>query len=134
MSWTPTRWRRSPVYGWGPRKQEGGTSGPDGKIRLCNLPPGQYRLTAMPAAATLVRAPEFFNTVPITIVDRDVRDLTISALPLATVSGEVVWDSPPSDPAFQQVAVRIGLDPAGPGMRGADALIPSSFSFSWAQD
>ena len=106
---------------------EGGISGPDGKIRLCNLPSGRYRLV-ITSETNPLRAPAYFNAVPVTIVDRDVRDLTISALPLATVSGEVAWDTPPLDPALQQVGLRIGLDPIFFAIRGADAVIPSSFS------
>jgi hypothetical protein len=106
---------------------EGGTSGPDGKIRLCNIPSGRYRLVVTSETNPL-SAPAYFNTVPITIVDQDVRDLTISALPLATISGEVAWDNPPLDPALQQVALRIGLDPIFIAIRGADVVIPSSFS------
>jgi hypothetical protein len=34
-----------------PNRQEGGTSGADGKIRLCDLPPGQYRIAAFSATA-----------------------------------------------------------------------------------
>ena len=113
-----------------PNGQEGGISGTDGKIRLCNLPPGRYRLAAIAASYNGLSAPEHFNTAGITIVDRDVRGISLSALPPATVSGEVVWDSPPSDPALLQSIVELSLDPAPSIPVPAIYLsIPSPFSF-----
>jgi hypothetical protein len=113
-----------------PNQQEGGTSGPDGKIRLCNLPPGRYRLAAFSSNWTQLRAPEYFNTTPILIMDRDVQDIAITTLPTATVSGKVEWDDPPSDPASQQSIVELALDPAPSIPVSAIYFsIPNPFSF-----
>jgi hypothetical protein len=94
-----------------PNQQEGGTSGPDGRMRLCNLPTGRYRLAVFSSNFTGLRTPEYFKTVPLTIVDRDVRDIAISTLPPASIAGEVGWANAPSDLALQQSIVLIGLDP-----------------------
>jgi hypothetical protein len=114
-----------------PNRQEGGTSGRDGKIRLCNLPPGQYRLAVISSTTTGLRSPEYFTTVPITIVDRDVLNLSVFALPPATVSGDVAWDGPPSDPALLQTVVRISLDPSPTiPAQPVNVSVPSPFSLA----
>jgi len=114
-----------------PNTQEGGTSGADGRIRLCDLPPGRYSLAAFSAASTPSTVPAYFNTVPITIVDRDVLDTIVYTLPLTTVSGEVAWDRAPSDPVLSRSLVRVSLDPTPtlPVPR-IEVRIPSSFEFS----
>lgn len=112
-----------------PNRQEGGSSGADGKIRLCDLPPGRYTVAAFPSSFSGLRAPEHFGTVSITIVDRDIKNITIHTLPLATVSGEMAWDSAPSDPALLQSVLRIRLDPALVGVASTSVSIPSQFTF-----
>jgi hypothetical protein len=113
-----------------PNRQEGGSSAPDGKIRACDLPPGRYRLAAFSPTSGL-RSPDYFTTESITIADRDVRNIAVTALPLATVSGEVVWDSPPSDPALRELITGISLDPqpTTPPLP-VNVSIPSRFSFA----
>jgi len=83
-----------------------------------------------PQFASIGRDLAYFNKLPITIMDRDAHGNVVSALRLATVSGEVALDSPPADPSLLQALVRVSLDPwtSTPASR-IEGRIPSSFVF-----
>jgi hypothetical protein len=72
----------------------GGKCGLDGKIRLCDLHPGSYRLTAFSGD---VNSPVSFGDTLFTITDRDLRDIEVTAQPRVPLSGRFVWASPPPD-------------------------------------
>ncbi|MCX6624843.1 MAG: carboxypeptidase-like regulatory domain-containing protein [Acidobacteria bacterium] len=57
----------------------GGTTGPDGKLRLCNLYPGDFTITAM-------QAPGFFGTTPVSITDSDVGNVRTSSTVLHRIT------------------------------------------------
>lgn len=79
----------------------GAVAGPDGKFRVCDLTPGTYRLTAreMPG-------PSNYAATQFTIVDEDLRNLKIVALPGMPLEGAVVWDgTPPEKPVTAKVSV-----------------------------
>jgi Carboxypeptidase regulatory-like domain len=109
----------------------GGASGPDGRIRVCGLQPGQYRITAE-ALGTAEEAPLFGSTA-VTITDRDVRGVRVTAGAGVPLSGEVVWDGTPPDERVT-AKVSISLDPLN-RMRfmgeqtDAKSSIPGEFSF-----
>ena len=72
-----------------------GTSGADGKIRLCGLPSGRYRLLAsarLPSSNERVmrRSINMVGSASIEIVDRDVDGVTVDAKAYREVEGEVV--------------------------------------------
>ena len=78
-------------------------SGSDGKIRLCDLYPGRYRLIAARLSSTVQ---ESIGAMDITISDNDVRDVVVAAIPRSTVSGEIVWDKRPNDVSNMAIRVR----------------------------
>ena len=105
-----------------------GSSGPDGKIRICNLHPGDYRLTAFDYEKP------FFGTSSVSITDNDARNVRVVAQPRLPVPGEVVWDGkPPDEPLDSTISIAL-YPPVGRGfMQGEDlqakSSIPGEFSF-----
>lgn len=83
-----------------------GDSGPDGRIRICDLHPGDYTLTAFTGD---VNAPDSFSTIPVSVRDRDVRNVTLQPVPrLAPLTVEFVWAGvPPEKPAPVRVGVAL---------------------------
>jgi hypothetical protein len=73
----------------------GGIAQPDGRIRICNLHPGQYRLTAY--SDENLNTPGLFGTLPVTISDRDLTRVSVSAMPRVPMTAEVVWDGAAPD-------------------------------------
>jgi hypothetical protein len=69
----------------------GGTTGPDGKFRICDLYPGVYRLSAIQWNNDPNQAPPY-GVMEVTISDRDIRGVRLSASPGMPLEGEVVWD------------------------------------------
>ena len=81
-----------------------GTTGADGRFRICDLHPGDYVLTAYSSTA-VSPTPEFLVRTPITVADKDV-EIAVQALPQVTVRGEIAWDGDaPPDPLRLTVAV-----------------------------
>jgi hypothetical protein len=73
---------------------QGGTTGPGGKVRICDLAPGEYELTA---SSLDLNFPEFYGSMPVLIADRDARGVTVSAVPRVVLSGEAVWVGQPPE-------------------------------------
>jgi hypothetical protein len=65
-----------------------GTAQADGRFRVCGLAPGEYRISATETASTAA-IPSAFGFTAVTVNDRDVEDLKVSASPWITVPGEV---------------------------------------------
>jgi hypothetical protein len=74
----------------------GGVTGPDGKLRICDLHPGDYTITVHSLAPGPV--PPFFGIAAVSIIDEDVDKIFVAARPRMTVPGEVVWEGTPPDP------------------------------------
>jgi hypothetical protein len=107
-----------------------GSTGPDGKLRVCNLSPGIYRLSAHEKTAN-ANQNSFRATTLITIVDQDVQvKLPMTAGPV--VPGEVTWDGEaPAEPVKGRVNIALTplLRPGVLGERPNDrAEIPGTFS------
>ena len=87
-------------------------TGADGKLRVCDLSPGIYRLTAAEQLAIpnpQAPLPNHAMTL-ITIADRDVTGLKIGLSPGPVIRGESVWDgAAPQDPPSTKI--RISLNP-----------------------
>jgi hypothetical protein len=111
----------------------------DGRFRLNNVAPGQYRLTArgtMPVAGTgqargappRSNAPRLWAAADISVDGRDVTDVALVLHPALSVSGQVVFDggTPPADPS----RIRVTLSPT-PGLQGPS---PGGASASAAAD
>jgi len=108
----------------------GTTTGADGKIRICDLHPGDYTITVHSQA--IDDMPPFFGTATVSIIDQDVSKLLVAAHPRVTISGEIVWDGTPPDPP---VSLMLNVNtrpmtraPFRGEFRGAKASIPGQFS------
>ena len=83
----------------------GGHVGPDGKIRVCNLGPGDYRLTAFSGD---LNAPDSLGTTLVSLTDRDVKGITVVAQPRLPLAGRVVWaGEPPKTPIESEIPIRL---------------------------
>jgi hypothetical protein len=108
-----------------------GRTGSDGKIRVCDLHPGTYRLTALQDKPDSVA---LFGSMPVVITDQDRRDLHLRAGQAQALSGRVVWDgTPPTLPELRKISVR--LEPLNRGAFPGESLaaradIPGSFVLS----
>lgn len=94
------------MFGFAPR----GMSPAGGRIRICELHPGQYRLVTWGDVDQSVGTPAFHGVTPFTIGDRDVRDARAIAIPPTSLSGEVGWADPEPGPA-SDLKVAISLKP-----------------------
>lgn len=65
-----------------------GKTGPDGRFRICDLAPGEYRLTSRTDFETQGLANA---AIDVTIVDRDIEGLTAPAAPVFDVPVEITW-------------------------------------------
>jgi hypothetical protein len=79
--------------------QPTGKSGPDGRIRVCGLSPGEYRLVLFRNAGDSAAKPSAFGTQWVTVVDRDVSGLDAAAQAGRELSGEVVLEGEATEEA-----------------------------------
>jgi len=75
----------------------GGTSGPDGRVRICDLHPGDYELSVSEQNRQGKNGWAQFGAAIVTIGDRDVAGVRVGLRPRVPVSGEVVFDGPAPD-------------------------------------
>ncbi len=119
------------VIGW-PR---GAMTAADGKFRVCDLTPGDYRLSASQGslASSSPQSPNF-GTATVVVVDQDERGFHAMASQPLSLEGEVAWaGEPPATPNTAKVWVSLG-----PVYRGGLAKesangrqdIPSTFTFT----
>lgn len=108
----------------------GGKVGSDGKLRICELYPGEYRLEVShyPPGRGF-DGPDFMGVAPVPITDRDVAGVRVTALPKIPVPGEVVWDgTPPEKPL--EAPLTIDLRSISRTIYpSAKSSIPGQFSF-----
>lgn len=85
--------------------------GPDGRFRICELPPGNYRLSVhsdVPKEKGRPTAiPRVNGSTEFTIVDRDLNEITVSAMPQIRVPGQVEWADDLKGLDGVQVTVRL---------------------------
>ncbi|MCX6632042.1 MAG: carboxypeptidase-like regulatory domain-containing protein [Candidatus Solibacter sp.] len=108
----------------------GGTSGPDGKVRICDLHPGEYELTVSEQSPGGMSGRSQFGATIVTIGDRDVAGVRLGLRRRIPVSGEVVFDGPaPEAPLAAQL--RLNVETITRTERGnAQVSIPGEFDFS----
>lgn len=113
-----------------------GTAGADGKIRICELHAGQYKLIASGPPATPEAMP-FYGSTVVSIGKEDVRNVKVSGQAAGPLSGEVVWDGAAPDRTFTQ-QLTIDLNAPTRSYRGFGdksenrflrSAIPGEFSF-----
>jgi hypothetical protein len=109
----------------------GGTTGPDRKIRICGLHPGEYRLTVN--SQTPAAAPDFFGTAMVVISDKDEDQIVVAASPRIPVPGQVDWDgAPPEPPVTSNLTINvqpIARAPFAGELNPPRSPIPGKFSF-----
>ena len=113
-----------------------GNPGADGRFRICNLAPGEYRLTTQGPVPT-ARADFTFGLTPFTVMDQDVRRLQVVTPPLVNPSGEVTWDGADAPiPGTAPVTVRtVPVDRRAISigdwneMQGVSTSVPGVFRF-----
>lgn len=80
-----------------------GTTGLDGKFRICDLYPGEHRLTVHSKVQGM---PAFWGIADIPILDRDISRVTVAPTPPVTIPGEIVWaGEPPETPVEKEVGL-----------------------------
>ncbi|HEY9140959.1 MAG TPA: hypothetical protein VIN93_08705 [Bryobacteraceae bacterium] len=85
------------------------TTKAEGKFRACGLHPGDYLLAAKSGPSSNPPAERSVSALAeVAITDRDVRDLKLLARAPTVISGDAVWDPPPSGKAADR-PVGIGL-------------------------
>lgn len=104
----------------------------DGKIRVCGLYPGTFRIAAFHRAGT---TPDLFGATTVSIGKDDVHDVKVAAVVPATVPAEVAWAGPPPEPStpvqFQFWPQPVSND-SMPG-RSLRPEVPGQFTFDGLQ-
>ena len=104
-----------------------GFTGPDGKLRVCDLYQGRFQLSAF-NANTRLGLPEYLSTSIVTITREENQDLKLLLdLPM-TISGNIGWVDGTTEPDLPKAKVRIVLQPGGL-VAGRQVFIPGDFSF-----
>lgn len=118
----------------------GGTTGPDGRIRVCGLHPGPYKLTVTQKPNDAHRGPAFFGTTEFNVSDSDVNDVNVPAQARMALHGEVVWEHPrPAESVGPKKFIELELRPLTwfgslwedeyPRLK-AESSVPGKFSFT----
>ena len=109
----------------------GGETGVDGRIRVCDLYSGNFKVSVAQPPVTNGAPTPFVGALPVTISNGDVSGLNVITVPQVTISGEIVWDMPPPDPSFKPV-INIRHAPflvPGSGPTTMAIPVPGTFSF-----
>ncbi len=85
-----------------------GLTGPDGKLRVCGLAPGDYQVTFTRKLEDETESDRLFTSAAISIADGDVRNLRCQTSWRLSVPIEVSWDgAPPKDPVVSKLSFRL---------------------------
>jgi len=107
----------------------GGTSGPDGKVRICDLHPGDYELSVSEWGTGSFGNLNQFGAAVISISDRDLTGVRLGLRPRIPVSGEVVFDGPAPETPLEG-KIRVDVQAITRTERGnAQVAIPGAFTF-----
>lgn len=109
-------------------------TGTDGRLRICDLSPGMYRVEIHSQYST-GEAPVSFGITYVTVKDEDQRGLKFLTSSGATLDAEIVWDTPPPESA-PPLTLRLNLRPTlrtgFPGAadwNGQKTEVPGNVSF-----
>ncbi|HWB83188.1 MAG TPA: carboxypeptidase-like regulatory domain-containing protein [Bryobacteraceae bacterium] len=107
-------------------------SGPDGRIRVCGLPSGEFQLVAFRRPEHRREPLPYLGITSVTITDDDVRGIRLTASRPVTITGEVKWSDSSSDntpPGELYVNIlRLSLpSPLGPS-KSVKVSVPGQFS------
>lgn len=108
-----------------------GAPGHDSRIRICNVPPGDYLLSSF-VQVQGAGLPVAYSTATVTIKDDDIRDLALATQPRMAVAGEVVWDNAsPDPPVAASLTIRLrplAREPFKDESAGAKVAVPGRFA------
>jgi hypothetical protein len=105
----------------------GGESGDNGKIRVCDLYPGRFRISVAQPTANNSVITGFVGELPVILTNADLSGLNAATQPRATLLGEVAWDKPPADSSLRPIiGMRLYPDFSGPATR---VSVPGEFAF-----
>lgn len=96
----------------------GGEVGPDGKLRICGLHRGEYRLTAFTGEGDM---PDSVGVTNVTMADRDVTGVQVVAQSSAPLTARIEWVAEPPEDALDgtvSVTARPRYRVSGPSPRG----------------
>jgi Carboxypeptidase regulatory-like domain len=109
-----------------------GQTADDGKLRLCGLHSGEYRIVVNPPYAFMANPP-MWGATSLTIGNKDVTNVIVAAKPPLRVLGEVLWDGPaPQTPESQRLSLSVmpmTRTPFGNEFRPVEVNIPGPFAF-----
>jgi hypothetical protein len=96
-------------------------------LHLCNLSPGEYRVTSY--LVTKANAlPHEFRTQTVTIADHDVK-ISLDGDPPARLSGEIVWEGDPPQASLTLRLRPLNHETAAEETLTAKAAVPGPFTF-----
>jgi hypothetical protein len=108
----------------------GGQSGKDGRIRVCDLHPGEYELSVHTFGAGAFAGTTGFASTIVTIGDHDVAGVRLALRPKLPVTGEVVWDGPAPQTPATPPKLTLSVQAITRTERGnTQSEIPGTFSF-----
>src|SRR6185295_6494405 len=107
----------------------GGESGDDGKIRVCDLYSGRFRLMAAQPTGSNAELTQYIGALPLTISNADVTGLKLTTSPPVMISGEIAWDSTPPELPFKP-DVSVSPSPRPPSLLNIRPAVPGDFSFA----
>ncbi len=103
---------------------------PDGKVRICDLPPGDYEIVVSESGQATFAELVNFGTATFTISDRDIPNFTVIARPRAPLAGEITWFGQAPDPPLT-AELRLFLQAVTRTNRAnTTASVPGEFSFA----
>lgn len=102
---------------------------PDGKVRVCDLAPGDYEMVVSESGAGTFADLVNFATAVLTVSDRDIANFNLTARPRVPLAGEVTWFGKAPDPPLEG-KLRLNLQAVTRTNRAStQAAIPGEFSF-----
>jgi hypothetical protein len=81
----------------GDARRPGGQTGADGKIRICGLQPGQYRVIVHESSPTPAGDPPLFGATIVAITDRDIDNVNVETQAGVPILGRAIWEGAPPD-------------------------------------
>jgi hypothetical protein len=107
-----------------------GQVGPDGRLRICDLARGEYRLMVLPGASG---APEAQGVAVFSITDEDVKNVQVTVQPRTPLPGKTLWAAtPPPEPVDQEIRIELWRSNYGSGGPiSTQSQVPGEFQIKW---
>jgi hypothetical protein len=108
----------------------GGEVSAGGRLRICGLTRGEYRLSVYSGD---INGPGSFGVTQLSVADKDVAGVQVGALPRTSLPGTIVWSGePPPNPVEGQVSIRLNSMDRSVQFSGGQATlsIPGDFELT----